>query len=79
MTMLPWHRRCILGRHGPLVVTALCAYEIAALTPRSPLWPITKIARRYPPLGVALVLAFGHHLLWELEEAIAEAVDAVTS
>lgn len=68
---MPWHRRCIFGRHGGAVVASLCAYEIAALTPHSPLPPITRVCRRWPPLGWALWLAVGHHLLLEQMEQIA--------
>ena len=65
-----WHRRCIAGRYGGHVVTGLCTYEVAALAPGSPLPPITHICRRWPVLGVALWLGFGHHLFWEAVEAI---------
>ena len=61
----PWHRRCILGRHGGVFVASACGYEVAALIPGSPLPPITHICRRWPVLAWALWLAFGHHLLVE--------------
>lgn len=77
---MAWHRRCIFGRYGSHVVSGLCAYEIAALTPRSPLPPITTFCRRWPPLGWALWLAFGHHLFLEAVELAADgALDELLS
>ena len=63
----PWHRRCILRRHGANVVRLGCIYELLALTPL-PLPPLTHICRRWPAFGWVIWLALGHHLLWELAE-----------
>lgn len=58
-------RRPLFGRHGGLVVAGLCGYELAALCPRSPFPPLTRIVHRYPPVGFLLVAVLAHHLLLE--------------
>lgn len=57
-------RRSILGRHGRVVVTALCAYEVVAL--RTPPPTISQVVGKCPAVGVALIGLLAHH--WFVEQ-----------
>lgn len=68
------YRRPLFGRHGPNVVAFFCGWELAGLTiPGVP--TISQTVRRYPVLGVVLVLALIHHWFVEMERAFEEALE----
>lgn len=65
----------MFGRHGHLVVAALCGYEVAAIasgrTSHLPSLPtLTALGRRHPAIKWALTGAITHHLHLELVEVI---------
>jgi hypothetical protein len=57
-------RRPPLGRYGRMVVGALCAYEVVALT--TPLPTISNVVRSAPPVGYVLLALLAHH--WFVED-----------
>lgn len=60
-------RRPLFGRHGRMVVAALCGWELVALAPGSPVPTLSECVKRHPVFGAVLLGALIHH--WYLEEA----------
>lgn len=59
-------RRPPFGRHGRKVVAFLCAYEVLALIPWTPVPTISELVNRFPVAGAVLLTLLGHH--WYLED-----------
>jgi hypothetical protein len=60
------YRRPLCGRFGPWLVAGLCSWELAALTPRSPVPTLTSVCRTRRAVAVLLLAALFHH--WMIEE-----------
>jgi hypothetical protein len=58
-------RRPLFGRHGRKVVAGLCAWELVALVPGSPVPTISHTVSKKKPVGWALLGMLAHH--WYLE------------
>ena len=58
-------RRALLGPLGPWVVRVLCAWELVALMPGSPVPTVSETVDRHPWFGLLLVGLLAHH--WFVE------------
>lgn len=61
-------RRPPFGRHGRKVVALLCAWELVALIPGSPIPTVSETVDRHPWFGVLLLGLLSHHWYVELED-----------
>jgi len=64
-TLWQLRRRSPLGSHGRKVIAFLCAWELLALAPGSPVPTISQTVERYPLFGVLLLSLLAHH--WFVE------------
>lgn len=75
-------RRSPLGPYGRKVVAGLCAWEIVALAPKSPVPTISETVDKFPPFGLVLLALLTHH--WYIEgglvalgEALGEVLEEI--
>lgn len=61
----PVVRRPPFGTHGRKVIATLCAWEISALVPGSPVPTISATVKRQPLFGWMLLILLAHH--WYVE------------